>query len=86
MRDKSTKLSEIKALCLEGKGWKDKEDREKGRGKKERRRARKGGARERCQEGTGMQTPWQNWHFYQRLNTFSKKYRRVSKPAELGGS
>lgn len=43
MRDKSTKLSEMKALCLEGKGWKDKEDREKGRGKRERKRARKGG-------------------------------------------
>lgn len=33
MRDKSTKLSEVKALCLEGKGWKNKEDREKGRGR-----------------------------------------------------
>lgn len=37
MREKSTKLSEIKALCPEGKGWKDKEDREKGRGKRDRR-------------------------------------------------
>lgn len=67
MRDKSTKLSEVKALCLEGKDWKDKEDREKGRGKREeRKRVRKGGGgeRERCQEGTGMQSPWQNWHFY----------------------
>lgn len=56
------------------------EDGRKGGG--ERKRERKGGGgeeRERYQGGTGMQTPWQNWHFYQELSTFAKKYGRVSK-------
>lgn len=48
----------------------------------ERRRRREGEVPRRHRD----QSPWQNWHFCRWLNTFSKKYRRVSKPAELGGS